>query len=192
MDLTTTTSIQSIIEQGLQQQMSISQEASLAQLNSTQAALVADGRVDAVIANMSAAQAWNIDDSLLDSTDSALGNVLGSTVALSELMSNGIVMVAAGSETTVNEDGTVTVTRSVSHAPGVAMILDEFTDQSVVPAQSAAGLLAASLSQQGSNVADNMSAFASGLVDQIDDFVTAGLASSALGAGLVINLSAYY
>lgn len=188
----TGSSIQAIVDQAMQAPMPMWEQSSLAQLTSTQAAQTADGRVDAVIQSMSAMQSWAIGNDLADSANAALGSVLGSTASLGELMSVGIVMLASSTQVTDNSDGTVTVTTTTTHDPGVNHILEQFTDYSAAPAGATGDWLAALLSQRGEAMTDNLAAFSASLPGQVLDFVQAGAASSALGAALVIDYSAYY
>lgn len=176
-------SVQAIVE-GLQMPLPAWQGTAQAQLTSTRAALVADGRIDAVIHNMAAAQSWHIGNDLADGADSALSGLMGSMVGLSELMSNGIGMVAGGTQVTHNADGTVTVTTSYNHDAGVAQILARFDEGSSAPAQATGNWLASQLGQGGEAATQNMAAFSASLPMQVPDFVHAGAASNALGAAL--------
>lgn len=189
--LTWTASVQSIVEQGLQTPMPMWQQASAARLTSTQATLNADARVHGVIQSMSALQSWNIGNDLADGTDAALGSLMGSLGSLGELMSTGIGLTDTTTQTVVNADGSITVTSTVSHDPGVAKIMEKFADYNATPAGDAGVWLATQLTQGGGDVTDGMAAFSASLPQQIPDFVQAGAASGALGAGLVVNFSAY-
>ncbi|MDD5363962.1 MAG: hypothetical protein PHR30_01370 [Gallionellaceae bacterium] len=185
-------SIQSIIEQGLNTPMPQWQQTSQAQLTSTRATLAADGRVSAVIQSMTAMQSWNIDADLAGSANTALGGVMGSVAGLSDLVSSGINMTAGGTQVTHNSDGTVTVTTSINHDPGVARIMEQFADQSASPAEDTAAWLTSLLGQRGEGVTQSMANFSTNLPQQIPEFVQAGAASPALGAALVASWPAFY
>jgi hypothetical protein len=170
---------------------SLAEHTGMALTTSSSATAAANGRVEAVIQSMTNLQNWNIRNDFIESTNLAQSGVMGSAGTLSSMMHENMNMLGGGTEVTHNDDGTVTVTTTVNHNPGVIMVLEQFVDDSVAPAANSAGWLTSILGNRGDTVADNMTAFSYNLPLQIPDYVQAGAASPALGASLVVNFPVF-
>lgn len=176
----------------LDQNTELLRQISQAGISSTHTTLIADGQLDAIIQYQGSMQSWQIDSDLTDSSNAALGSILGSAATLNRLVQNNAGLSDNNVTVTTHSNGTTTITATQTHNPGLAQIMAEFAEKSSDPAQSSADNLASLLTQRGNTVANSMADFSAHLPLKALEFVQAGVASSALGTALTINSATIY
>lgn len=154
-------------------------------LSSSSAAMTADGRVDAVIAGMTALLPGRLELGVTSGAESAMGGIMGSAMSLGQLVAGSAALTTTEREEVSNPDGSTTVTVTTHHAPGLELIQAQLPAQVSGPAQAAALRAQVQLAAGGTLAANTLAGFSADLPEQIPDYVALGAMSPALGAALV-------